>query len=113
MSLASKPMYDNGKDEKIVGAFVKGFITLVFALVLYFGFFKHEPLGIDNDTLYKALHPYHPIKDTLGLLGYACISFLLSGWVKWDFLNPKAENTVGPIRIFAAVAAVLIILMFV
>lgn len=89
---------------------IRIFFAIILALIIYFGFFVKQPLGIDVEFLYQAWHPFGFIE------GLACVAWLiillfLSGLIKAP--QPKSEKSTGPTVWIVAVCALVIVLSFI
>lgn len=107
------------KDEKILSYIVKGVIGLCLLLFILFLWVFNPGVNADkfsNETVWEAVHPYHWLKDSIGMLGVIAFGLYVAGVLGktvYSFTGPKAENSPGLVHVIAVIGVLCVILLFV
>lgn len=105
--------------EKTLNNIVRGFIGLVLLLFVLFAFVINPGVNADsfsNETLWEAVHPYHWLKDTIGMIGFVAFALYVGGVLGktvYAFTGPKTARSSGLIHAVALIGALCVILLFV
>jgi hypothetical protein len=99
------------RDEKRTWIVVRTIAGAIGIIVLYL-MFVHEPKSSQTDkfvteTMWEAVHPYHWLWDTLGVIGmtfYFMYVTGLAGKAVYEFTGQKAENSSGLVHVVFAVS---------
>lgn len=104
--------------DKLLINIVKGFTGLILLLFLLFAFVINPGVNNDNfsnETLWEAVHPFHWLFDTIGMIGFTAVALYVGGFlgkVVYAFTEPR-PNSSGFVHVIAGAGILCVLLIFV
>jgi hypothetical protein len=107
---------DSEKLTKVVARSIIGLCLFLFFLMAWVINPNGTSDAFSSENLWEAVHPYHWLFDTIGMIGFTAFALYIAGFlgkVVYTFTEPKEENSSGLIHAVAAIGFLSIILLFV